>query len=127
MDNKPNIFELAWTWYEDYCFYLFFHKDKTEEDFKKDVETIIVKYGKEYIESETSWVGANNWISFIKDKMPEFGYEEVRQVQWEHFGDYIIKDEPDNQWKKIVGEELFNMALAKNKKIEDKIFNYGKQ
>jgi hypothetical protein len=43
----PKLFELGWGWYEDWSYHLFIHFDKTQEDFKEDVKSLLIKYGKD--------------------------------------------------------------------------------
>ena len=123
---KQKIFELNWIWHEDYMPWLFFHENKTEKDFKKDVNFLLKKYGKDYIKSnEDSWVGACGWFEFIVPKMSELGYEKVSTIKYGHFGSYIIKNdeiyekEESRNLKKFIGKELLEEAVEHNKKVED--------
>ena len=54
----PKLFELGWGWYEDWSYHLFIHFEKTQDDFKQDVKSLLVKYGKDYLASEQGWA---NW------------------------------------------------------------------
>jgi hypothetical protein len=118
------IFELAWTWYEDYMPYLFSHETKIKEEFENDVKFLLRKYGKEYIEQQqTSWVGASSWIEFIVKKFSELGYVRIRPEAMTIFGAYIIERpdaEDDKDFGEIVGEELFQQAIEHNKKLREK-------
>lgn len=118
--KKKYVFELAWTWWEQESSYLFIHLDKTEKQFKEDVEMLLVKYGDEYINSEESWVGANNWIAYVAKKMEELGYELFQPVRVSYFGAYIIKEE-DKDWKKVIGKKLFDKSVARNIETEKEL------
>ena len=43
------LFEVRWCWYEEDMTFLFVHPNKTEEEFKKDIETHIKSVGQEYL------------------------------------------------------------------------------
>jgi hypothetical protein len=121
--KKQYVFELSWSWYEEYCPQLFIHPNKTEKEFKSDVHSLIKKYISEYIDAEKSWVNMSDYIRFIGEKLPEFGYEQFAPVSVGFFGGFILKDrDQDSEWVKILGEEMFSKAVAHNKKIEDKMF-----
>lgn len=60
-------------------------------------------------------------------KMIEYGYKKVDPIRWSYFGSNIIGDQnidndlsivqyidDDEEWRKIVGEDLFDKALEKN-------------
>lgn len=117
------IFELAWTWYEDYCPYLFAHESKTKEEFDLDVEAILIKYGNEYINQETSWVGAHSWIEYIVNKIPELGYTIIKPERFSIFGAFIIDGDEDDDiaFGKIVGDELLRKAIEHNKNLRDEM------
>jgi hypothetical protein len=122
------IFELAWNWHEDYVPYLFSHDSKTKEEFNSDVKALLKKYGNEYIDQETSWVGAPGWIEHVVKKLPELGYIRIIPEQFSVFGAYIIEckehDEDDFAFGDIVGEDLLKKAVEHNKKMEQEHVNY---
>jgi hypothetical protein len=119
------LFELGWVCHEDWSYHLFIHFGKTQEQFKEDVKLLLVKYGKDYLKSETSWAGANRWVDFIADKMPELGYRPIKPISESFFGAYIIKgnDEDDKRWGEVVGEELLQEAILHNNKVREKMDN----
>ena len=121
----PMLFELGWGWYEDWSYHLFVHFGKTQEQFKEDVKLLLVKYGKDYLKSEISWAGANGWVDFIADKMPELGYQPIKPISESFFGAYIIEgnEEDDNRWGEVVGEELLQEAILHNNKVREKMYN----
>ena len=128
------IFQLAWSWYEEYRHWLFENNDKTQEEFDADCKRAIRECGEEYLKSEESWIGAPDWIEYASNKLLEYGYKAVCPVNFEHFGTYIIEHEErkkldgsidiredDMEFKEIIGEELYNKAVEINKKIDEKI------
>lgn len=121
----PMLFELGWGWYEDWSYYLFIHFGKTQEQFKQDVKSLLVKYGKDYLKSEQSWAGANGWVDFIADKMPELGYQPIKPISESFFGAYIIEgnEDDDKRWGEIVGEELLQEAILHNNKVREEMDN----
>ena len=121
----PMLFELGWGWYEDWSYHLFIHFGKTQEQFKEDVKLLLVKYGKDYLKSETSWAGANGWVDFIADKMPELGYQPIKPISESFFGAYIIKgnEDDDKRWGEVVGEELLQEAILHNNKVREEMDN----
>ena len=116
-----NLFKLEWCDYDMNDEYLFTHDNKTEQEFKEDVQFLLVKYGNEYIEQERGWVGANYWIKYVAPKLVELGYKEVKPIEWSFFGGSILSSEniirnDDLKWKEIVGKELFSKAIEANSK-----------
>lgn len=121
--QTPMLFELGWGWYEEWNYHLFIHTDKTQKQFKEDVKSLLVKYGKDYLKSETSWAGASGWVEFIADKMPELGYQSIKPIGESFWGAYIIKgdEDDDKKWGEVVGEELLQEAILHNKKLEEEM------
>lgn len=121
--QTPMLFELGWGWYEEWSYHLFIHTDKTQEQFKEDVKSLLVKYGKDYLKSETSWAGASGWVEFIADKMPELGYQPINPIGESFWGAYIIKgdEDDDKKWGEVVGEELLQEAILHNQKLEEEM------
>ena len=119
----PKLFELGWGWYEDWSYHLFIHFGKTQEDFKQDVKSLLVKYGRDYLASEESWACANGWVDFIAEKMPELGYQPIQPIRENFFGAYIIEgsEDDDKIWGEVVGEELLQEAIAHNNKIREEM------
>ena len=120
----PKLFELGWGWYEEWSYYLFIHFGKTQEDFKQDIKSLLVKYGKDYLSSEESWACANRWIDFIAKKMPELGYQPIQPIRESFFGSYIIEGNKDGDkvWGEVVGEELLQEAIEHNNKIREETY-----
>ena len=114
------VFKLVWSDWDEGSYYLYTHPDKTQKAFEKDVKSLLVKYGNEYLESEDSWAGAHKWICFISDKLPELGYQPVETVNVFFDGGQILKrrDRESTRWKKTVGKELMQKAIEHNDEIE---------
>ena len=117
------LFELSWSDYEMYYYYLFTHKNKTEEEFKEDVKFLLRKYGYDYLKSEDSWAGASDWIKFISPKMSELGYSPIEPIRCGFEGAYIIKkNRPDTiEWGGVVGEELLYKAILHNHNLQKRL------
>lgn len=122
-NKHQTLFQLGWGWYEEWSYHLFIHSDKTQDQFKEDVKSLLIKYGKEYLTQEDSWAGASGWVEFIAGKMPELGYQPVQPITESFFGAYIIKgdDKEDKKWGDVVGEDLLREAILHNKKLEEEI------
>lgn len=117
----PILFGLRWSWYEDQICHLFIHFGKTQDQFKEDVKLLLIKYGKDYLKSETGWAGASGWVDFIADKMPELGYQPIKPISESFFGAYIIEGDDDEQWGEVVGEELLQEAILHNNKVREEM------
>lgn len=119
----PKLFELGWGWYVDWSYHLFIHFGKTKDDFKQDVKSLLVKYGKDYLASEQGLAGANGWVDFIAEKMPELGYQPIKPIRESFFGAYIIEgdEDDDKAWGEVVGEELLQEAITHNNKIREEM------
>jgi len=118
------LFELGYSDWEDWGQWLFLHDNKTQDEFEQDCKDMFVKYGEEYINKDDCWVSASDWAGFAMEHMGELGYAVPERL---HFGfreEMIIdgrgRDEQYN-WQKIVGDKLYNMAIKKNKEIEEEM------
>lgn len=100
--------------------YLFRHENKTIDEFKSDVNSLLIKYGEEYLASDKeTWADVGYWIRFIVPKMSELGYERVITESYIFSGfDIIRKDNDVNDFVKVIGEELANKAYAHNDSVE---------
>lgn len=111
------LFKLEWYWYEETIYWLYVHPTKTDEEFDADVKNLLITYGDEYIKSGAiSWIMVNEWIAFISDKLQVLGYEMVYPHTWNFFGGFILNKD-DTDWKGVVGDRLFNKAVAINEEI----------
>ncbi len=117
------IFTLEWSCYEEYNYYQFYHLAKSNEDFDQDVNSLMVKYGQEYIEQETCWVGINSWVEYVSTKLTELGYNRVETHNYGFFGGSILEgDREEKKWESVVGKELLQMAISKNKNLRTDLY-----
>ena len=124
------IFELSWSWYEDYVPYLFEHPTKTHEEFIADVKALLKKYGPAYLaksEEDKHFIGAQEWIKFTVPLFEELGYKAVLPKRFDIFGTSApigvgygddSLDDDELEFGKIVGMELLEKAVAANKRID---------
>jgi len=109
------IFELSWGGYDGSYHWLFEHDDKTQEDFQKDCNELLVKYGDEYMESEDGfWVGASDWVEYIVGKLPERGYEPVEPIHVYYPELSVLRSGERVEWEPIVGKRLMDKAIDHN-------------
>jgi hypothetical protein len=122
------VFKLKWQDWEIEYNYLFLHPDinKTQEQFENDVNSCLLKYGKQYLEQEKSWVGAQNWIKYIIPKLVlDYNYQKIETIDVVYEGFYIIREDElakylnpeDTYCKKFgdaIGIELLTEATKKN-------------
>ena len=113
---KLQLFELNWQSRDSSISFLFIHTNKTNVQFKKDVKSLLVKYGKDYLESENYYAGAGSWIEFIADKMSELGYQSIEPIKETFVGSKIITY-PTSTWGKVVGQDLLQQAIEHNSKL----------
>lgn len=115
------------------------HPTKTEEDFKADVNFLLKKYGRDYI--ETSFcefkddkkrpihITIEYWIAYIFNKMSELGYSEHKDTGNYYLGGLGIittnteyhETEDYFTFENIVGQKLMKKAIKHNESI------YGKE
>ena len=119
------IYNLSWSWHEDYCPHNFFHaEDKSQSDFEDDVKSLFEKYLDGYIENNEHWIGASDMFDFIATKLPELGYEKFEHIDVNAFGAYIIedKDGDDKEFAdKFLTNDHFEKILAKNKQLREEM------
>jgi len=121
---------MNWSDYDSCVYFMLEHDiNKTKEQFEEDCVKAIREIGKKYIDEERGWISAREWIKIAAEKMKDYGYKPVDTITWGHsgsdiIGDYDIDDsfnielrpisEDDKEWKKIVGDVLFEKSLEKN-------------
>lgn len=120
------LFQLAYKHWEEYVPYLFTHinVEKTIEEFKLDVDSLLTKYGEEFINSSDSWVGVDEWVKFIIPKMSELGYSPIDPPSYIIWGASILDSEDDisdSEWTEKVGDDLCQKAIAKNKEFYNQL------
>lgn len=129
------VFKLQWQDWEVTYTYLFSHPNpqQTQEQFISDINTLLEKYGKEYIDQETSWISAYHWIEFIIPLLSkEYGYQQIQTLDATYSGFYIIREDdiarytdPSDPYCKLfgnaVGLTLLEYAAKKNILINNKL------
>ena len=122
------IYKMYWVDYDSVEDHLFEHSDKTKKEFEDDCIKAIRDVGEKYLNEEDGWISAQGWIKMASEKLIDYGYKKVDPIKWGFFGNDIIGDqyidndfnivqstgEGDDEWKKIVGDNIFEKALDKN-------------
>lgn len=119
------LFELNYSWYEDYVPYLFFHSDKTEEQFISDC-TMCLKNNSQNLfnDEKKGWIGVSDIVSVIADNLPKMGYiPAVTEGTYGLFGSVILrkKDGDFKEFEKIFGSGVLNKIEQHNKEIEERL------
>ena len=123
------LFELYWSWYEDYESYLFVHPDKskTQEDFERDARSLYRHAALELLKTELGYIGLNNVTEEVAERLPELGYVKVEPVRFGSFGGYILKnndrlkeDESETAIE-LIGMDAFLSVSEHNLDIENSI------
>jgi len=104
---------------------LFSHPEKTQEDFMNDCNSYFIKYGLEYISGlgENEMAHAGFWTKYIAEKLEELGYSRVECINYEipRCGQIPVEDKHIyyyiNEFKDIVGDDLFKQAQNHNMKV----------
>jgi len=113
----------GWGTYSDWLFTNI--NNPSPSQFNHDVEALIKKYGKEYLEQEESWACFGDWVTYIVNKLSELGYERAVITNVFIPTQGIIRDLDDqdlnNSFRKIVGKELFDLAVKHNERIEEEL------
>lgn len=119
------LFELNYSWYEDYRPYLFFHTDKTKEQFEQDCITCLKNNYKELFNDEDGgWIGTSEIVSVIADNLSKMGYiPAVKEGVYGLFGSNILRKEDRDfkELKKVFGSGIFNRIEAHNKEMEERL------
>jgi hypothetical protein len=118
------VFNFLWHDYEEQDNHLFFHPNKTEEQFREDCKKALVEVGDSYMDKEESWITLFDWISLACIKMEEYGYTRITPIVFSLWGNYIIEADRDESeiLKEVVGERLLNKAIGKNRIIQEKVY-----
>jgi hypothetical protein len=123
------LFKLVWYWYEDTSYWLFVHPRKTHSQWINDCNLAcqeatkrILSKGDDYAKG---WIGAPDIFAKAAVILKRYGYAQIRTVDFDLFGNYIIDDERIDEeevdsMKKIVGTDLYDKIVEHNKKLKDK-------
>ena len=90
------IFELSWSWYEEYRPILFEGPDKTEDEWKYDCLAALRACFDEYMTSPQGWASLPDWIEVAAVKLAEYGYRQFKPVKCGFWGCYLPKDRDDD-------------------------------
>lgn len=116
-----NIFELHWGDYDESQSWLFSHEIKTEEEFKEDVNKLLIERGEDYLQQEESWSNAQRWIEYVSNCLGELGYQKVKTSKYSFLGSSMLgcsdEDAVEAEWMRVVGEDLYIKAIEHNKKV----------
>ena len=120
-----NIYELSWTWYEDYTPYLFFcETEKTEKEFKADCLRAMMESFDDYMASlDHEWAMLPRWIEFSLDKLCSYGYAKVETIRTNFWGGFIPKKDDDKEESfKDFPEEYFQKIVDYNEKHDKETY-----
>lgn len=119
------VYDMSWTWYEDWNLQEFVHKEKkTSDEFEQDVRTVMKSHIDDYLKQEKGWAGMSDFISYIGRHMGELGYSPLKkQGYFGFFGAYIVKDEDrrsddSNKVEELIGKENLEKMFKHNEKVE---------
>jgi hypothetical protein len=90
----------------------------TQAQFRNDVIALLKKYGKEYLSQEDNWAEGEKWIVYIIPKLNELGYYDFKPITT-YFQTPDIINDGQEYWEKVVGTDLFNLAVEHNKKLSN--------
>lgn len=117
------IYELYWSWYEDYQPHLFEHEQiKTEEEFEADCKKALLDCVEEYLAQEDSWAGMPDWIEYACKSLTKYGYERVRPVSCGWFGGYIIKADRIDSELQAEFPAAYKLFAEHNSRIEKEMY-----
>lgn len=133
---KPKIYRLRHSDWEVEHVFDFIHNDnKSDDEFKLDIQTIMKKYSDEYLKKEKGWVGTYDIIRFIAPKIKELGYEEIYPTTEYRFqgGSIIRKDfmsnnnllDDEKEIINVMGEEFIKKCIKKNDKFEVELYKFN--
>lgn len=117
---NEKVFELYWSWYEEYTPYLFYHENKTKDEFESDVKQLL-RLGTDAITDKNKgmYIGAKECIDFISDKIEQLGYQRIEPIAWGFFGGSILdgSDGESRAWSDLIGEEQMEKIISHNRNI----------
>jgi hypothetical protein len=118
---SPPLFEVVCADYEGSTHWLVSHEEKTIEEFVSDCRAAVKNVGAEYIKNETCWVDGAGWTDAVVEELVRIGYTRVEPVAtW--MTDSVIIDRDQDNWRELVGEELYRLALEKNKELDNDLW-----
>ena len=116
------VYELYWSWYEDYSPRLFSCKeDKTEKQFKADCIKAMKACFDAYMKSiDCGWAMLPDWIEFAEPTLCSYGYVRIKPIAFGFFGGFLPKDDYDITDRKEEGFRYFP------KKYLERVVDYNK-
>jgi len=121
------IFQVIWSWHEEYCPQEICHETKTGEEFQVDFKSILRNSMDAYLKEETSWAGACDLFDFAVREMIKLGYKRVEYDSVvDHFGSYIVdeedhKEDENKELEKLIGESGLTKMIEHNKKVKGRM------
>lgn len=117
------LYQLGWEYVEEWNYYHFIHFNKTQDQFSKDIQSLLIKYGNDYLESEEGLISVQGWIEFIAEKLPELGYKRIEPIKATYYEISYLSEfaQESKDWSDVVGEELLQKAIKQNQKIMEEL------
>lgn len=123
------IYDLAWSWFEDYCPNILTHSKKYSRKEFADICREAIRESVSPLLNEDDYIGLNNLcdvaVELLKSK---YGFTEPTIITYSLWGASIIKEEDSQKdyggkecAKDILGAELFDKIVKHNVKIDKRI------
>jgi len=120
------IYNLAWSWFEDYCPNILVHEKKYSRKEFTDICQKAIKECVPLLLKKDDYIGLNNLcdiaIELLKNK---YGFTKPAITTYGLWGAYIVKEEDSQKdygekecAKDILGAELFDKVVKHNLKVE---------
>ena len=126
MENKnlkTQIFQLSGYDWGDHCYWLFYHENKTINQFKKDVNFLLNKCHDEFFNDhfenphlKGGYIKMDRYLKMVSQKLSELGYKEVETSKYV-FNSGIIEKDTHQELKKIIGKENHKKIIDYNKNL----------
>lgn len=114
------IFELSWSWYEEYNPYLFEGPEVSKDEWNELCKKVLVSCFDEYMtESVKGWACLPDWIEFAVPKMAMQGYKQIKPVSCAFWGCFLPRTDKLREEEKEMPE--FIDQIATMKKYNDKM------
>lgn len=118
------IFKLEWGSYEDAKHILFTNPQvKSEAKFKKDIKSILLKHGKNFLSHNNNIdmiIGQNDFGELVASKIQELGYEPIEPIHFNFERFYVDKNNSldwQKEFSEIGGKRLHKMVNSHNDNI----------
>ena len=115
------LFELSWSWYEDYCPYIFEGEEKTKEEFSQDCDKAMIESFESYMEDEPCVASLGEWVEEALAQLEKYGYKRIKQVKYGYFGLFLPREgDKDSDEEKDLPQ--FSKQIKKMKQYNDKVY-----